>query len=699
MEHEKNTNKLKSNKWFIISGVVILIVVGLFLLLTNLMTNLRLFSELGYASVFFTRALTQLSIGMVTFLLVGVSTSICLDSLKTRKTSEESMVKNPDFFSWGIAMLFAGVVAYYTAITTWFELLTFMNSTPFNMVCPMFGMDISFYIFRLDLLRIINTIAIGVVVGLIIMTVVYSMFLTSSRRLKDILEIAENQLKVLGVLFFIMFGVAIFLGQFDLLQSTRGMVFGAGFTDTVVILWMYRMLAVMAIVAAIGFVVGFNKRKIKTILIVPAIMVITVMIGGVSALLVQEFVVGNNEFERERQFLERDIEHTRFAYNILDVRVINFPHAANLSRADIENNMETISNIERFLSDMVTYDSSNTTNRNIVQRANRLMPKLKYDAEPYLVIVDDREFWIVSAYTVSSNFPYSRPFEVQGMDNRAGINYIRNSVKVVIDAYDGTTTFYVIDETDPIIQTYRGIFPVLFRGFDEMSKYLQEHLRYPNMLFDIQAHIFASYHITDTRAFYTREALMQISQRWVDSQVMREMPKHHIFKLPEEETVERLNLISFTPPERANMVGLLVARNDIEHYGELVWLQLPAGRTVASPEQIWTMMSHGHIEELLERLQRLYSGDIGASSVSRIEWINQPIAIPIGDSLLYVNAAFVETNGVINPETMIVAVAILVGEGISQPKLAFGTTLTEALDELFDEPFPVYTETDPQYSQ
>lgn len=217
--------------------------------------------------------------------------------------------------------------------------------------------------------------------------------------------------------------------------------------------------------------------------------------------------------------------------------------------------------------------------RQIQERTRQIAPFLALDSDPYLVVADGRLVWIQDAYTASTRFPFSTP-----MGN--GLNYIRNAAKIVIDAYDGTVDFYIADSDDPIIQTYTEIFPDLFHPFSEFPEELISHLRYPQDMFEIQANQYLAYHMTDTRVFYNKEDLWEVPTEIFDGQEEVMQPYYVYLRLREEKESEYLLIQPFTPAGRDNMIAWMAARNDPEHYGELIVYELPKQGLVFGPLQI-----------------------------------------------------------------------------------------------------------------
>ena len=888
--------------------IVLVLVVILAGLLLNLITNLMWFSETGYESVLLKKIYTQVAIGAPAFLATGALVYFYLKALRQsyyKRVSPPGYDKGIDKALNRIAILLslvaAAAAAFFIVSMTWFEALEYANSTSFGVVDAVFNKDISFYVFRLELIRQLNTIAFGMIIGFAAISFIYYMALysrnpPSSARaayenepddepegygafggfadtigniqnmfrggtyqkpkhkarpsegtIMGLIDTAPIQAIVLGVLFCIALAVSFYLRQFDLLYSTRGALYGAGYTDVNVTLWVNRILMVLSVCAAAGVVVAMKKKSIKYLLATPALMLVIGLLGAGAGFVVQSFIVTADEINLESPYLARNIELTQYAYNLNNVSIRAFPVSNTLTREDIENNYETISNIrlndngpvKRFYNNVQTirpyymftdvyvdrymingeytqvyiaareiddtsrshipqtflnrhikythgygitlsrvdsispsglpemlirnippeslvpeinisrpygrpeiyfgrmtndYILVNTTepafdypigrdegrnaeveyyegdagirlgffsrvlfairegnprilvsgaltsesriiiNRNVMDRVRTIMPYLTYDNEPYMVTADGRLFWIIDAYTHSDSIPYSEPY-----GESASMNYIRNSVKVVIDAFNGTTNFYIVDPADPIAATFRNIFPRLFKDIDQiddMSPQLHNHLRYPNMLLNIQADMYRRYHMTDVTMFYQNEDQWDIATE-IDGSVEQPMvANYYIMKLPGERAAEFVNTIPFTPRGRRNMSALLVARNDGANYGELVLFQLPKGRQIPGPMQV-----DAQTEQDGQISQDMALWSQSGSVVNR----GNMFVVPIENSFLYVKPIYLEAEAGSIPEVrrVVVAYGVPDGDGV---RIAYQPTLDEALEELFGPP-------------
>ena len=867
--------------------VVLVALAGLFMTAVNYIADFLWFQEMGYIDVFFTKLLSQVKLGVPAFLGCMVVIWFYLQGLKRSYYKKVQVVSREGVSERtlnGIALALSAVFSVLTTVTVisrlWFQILQFTNSTDFNITDPIFNQDIGFYVFKLEFLQELNSLAMNIILTFVAVTVIFYLILMAVRRpevfeevpkseeekrsgfgkftdqfgkfsqgtpfeetfeqmnqkrqtkkqfdsdnMKQLLNIASNQIIVLGVIFFLMVGVNFFIQQFDILYSGTGIAYGAGFTDIKVTLNLYRVLMILSVVAAIGFALGIKKKKIRYAVVVPVLMVVLSIGGSAVAGLVQEFIVSPDEINKESVYLENNIKYTQMAYDLQDIQVRDFPATNTLTKDDILNNMGTLSNIrindfepaERFYNqtqsirsyytfndvdvdrymvngeytqtflsareideakmindqwlnkhlkythgygitlsrvDKVTAsgqpdmlidsippvseveeiqvdrpeiyfgelthnyvivntdeqefdypsgennvyteyegnagiklnlfnrivfairegnmkllvstnidgDSRIIINRNIQDRVSRIAPFLFYDNDPYIVTVDGKLYWIMDAYTTSSYYPYSEPYSAYSADN-----YIRNSVKVVVDAYNGDVNFYITDEEDPIIQTLAKIYPDLFHSFEEMPEGLQIHTRYPNALFNIQANVYKKYHMSDVKVFYQSEDLWAIANEVYGTDKVTITPSYFIMKLPGEEDVEFINSVPYTPNGKDNMTGLLVARNDGDHYGELILYRLPKDRIIYGPSQIEAQINQ---DTTISSEFTLWSNS--GSSYSR----GNMFVIPIENSLMYVEPVYLEAANGSLPEVK--RVIVVYGD-----KIAYESNLADALDRLF----------------
>lgn len=892
--------------------LAVIVVAGLFFMLINFITDWLWFTEMGYTSVFFKQLFTEIEVGVPVFIVLTLLVNIYLRQLKRGYFKKIASKEATDMKKLGrytnlISLVFGGFVAFYAVTNLWFEILQFANSTGFDIKDPLFKLDISFYIFRLDFLKQINEMIIGLVVFIVIITVIYYSILMTMHtpdvfeeeetpdegpteyadysdyedyengqsyngggqsnpfegtpfgkafeafnqrtgpgpqmhrkpkpkkhvnqgNLHELLGIASAQLCMLGVIFFLMIAANFMLKQFDLLHSHSGTVYGAGFVDVNITIWVYRVLMVLAVIGALTVVRHIRKKQFKKILTIPVIMIAIGALGTGAEYVAQSYIVAPDEINKESAYLERNIEYTQYAYELDDVNTQTFKADNTLTSEDIKNNSETINNIrindyepvntfynqtqsirqyyqfndvdvdrytingkytQTYLAtreidenkindtwlnrhlkythgygvtlsrvDAVTssgqpdvliknippessvneiqierpeiyfgeltndYVLVNTSedefdypngesnsynqyegtagikmnllnrvifsirekslkilvssnikgnskiiiNRNVMERVQKIMPYLSYENDPYMVVSDGRIYWMIDAYTTSSYYPYSEPFD----GKMGGINYIRNSVKVVVDAYNGNVDFYVVDAKDPIAMTYQKIYPKLFKSVEQMPEGLVSHIRYPNTLFEIQANIYSRYHMEDVKVFYQKEDVWDIANEIYGTEEQKMVPNYYIVKLAGEESAEFINSIPYTPKDKQNMTALLVAQNDGEDYGKLTLYQFPKSKTIYGPMQI---------EAQINQNTQISSDFTLWSSKGTTYKRGNLFVIPIESSLLYVEPVYLEASNSAIPEVKRVIVAY-------DDKIAYEATLSEALKSLFGDDSP-----------
>ncbi|MDR1068710.1 MAG: UPF0182 family protein [Clostridiales Family XIII bacterium] len=890
----KNNKKLR--KILIIIIVVAVVLIGLIVGLSNFITSYLWFHDIGQTDVFWKKLLTQIEIGVPVFVVISALAFFYFKALKRgykkRVDISAEMIgkKTQTGVSWLLALLFGGVMTYFAVTKLWYEFLQFIHSTGFGETDPIFNNDISFYVFKLNFVRDLNSLVIMGVLVFAVATFIYYMFLiraltpaaidgepteeeppreegqysqgggilgsflkslglgmtegaTNARMsqglrpkgqsliksgsFREILHIASKQIIVVGIVFFVMIAVNYWLKQYELLYSTTGAVFGAGYTDINITLWVYRAIIALAFVAAVFFAIGVQKKKVRTMLTVPVIMIVLSLAGTGVGMLVQNFIVVPDERNKEEQYLKHNIEYTQSAYDLQDVDIKDFPANNDLTSEQVQANMDTIRNIRindydpaktfynstqnirqyymfndvdvdrymvngaytqtflaareidetqtsptwinqhliythgygvvlsrvdkvtasgqpdimikdippvsqvdeieitvpqiyfgelsnqyiltntkekefdypdgtqnkfttyeadsgikmnafnRFMfaiqeqslkllvSSNITSDSKLIINRNIKERVRTIMPYLDY-SDPYLVTVDGKLYWIIDAYTTSTEFPYSEPYNAAA-GNMA--NYIRNSVKVVIDAYSGETNYYLVDDADPVAKTMQSIYPTLFKDFDKMPEGLRAHIRYPSTMLDIQANMYKKYHVDNYQVFYQGEDRWDIANEKVGAaeKEVPMKPNYYIMKLPGEKDVEFINSIPFTPMNKVNMTALLVARNDGEHYGELIAYQLPKSKLVMGPSQIDAQIAQD------TTISRDFSfWDNSGSTYLR----GNMFVIPIENSVMYVEPIYLKASEGSLPEVK--RIVLYYGD-----RIAYETTLAEALDTMF----------------
>jgi uncharacterized membrane protein (UPF0182 family) len=320
-------------------------------------------------------------------------------------------------------------------------------------------------------------------------------------------------------------------------------------------------------------------------------------------------------------------------------------------------------------SDDVNKNSRLLMRRNVRERTLALAPFLTYEQDPYIVLGDDgRLSWILDAFTISDSYPYSSHYRLDGNL----VNYMRNSVKVVIDAYDGTTTFYVFDTDDPIIAAYRRIFPSLFKDAAMMPPGTRKHVRYPELLLKLQAEVYGLYHMTDPQAFYNREDLWTVATEVGMSEGGQQttqpmQPNFVLMKLPGETGVEFVEILPFTPANRNNLIGWIAGRGDGAQYGTSVVYNFPKTKLVDGPLQI-----EARIDQNAQLSGQLTLWNQQGSHVRR----GALLVIPCGRALLYAEPIFLQAERSPMPELRLVVLAL-------QDRLAYGPTFESAMAALF----------------
>lgn len=300
--------------------------------------------------------------------------------------------------------------------------------------------------------------------------------------------------------------------------------------------------------------------------------------------------------------------------------------------------------------------------RNIKERVQKCAPFLEFDSDPYCVLSDEGDlYWIVDAYTTGSQYPYSEPTSGMG-------NYVRNSVKAVVNAYSGEVTLYVVDEDDPVIQTYMKIFPGIFTPDKEVPEELRKHFRYPEDYFLAQANILRTFHMTNAREFYNKEDEWDFPQEVYDSGKVMMSPYYVIMKLPGAQDEEMVLMLPFVPHGKQNMISWFAARMDGDHYGELGYYLFPSGKLIFGPEQI-----EGRIDQDPEISKQLSLWKQEGSQVIR----GNLLVIPIEQSLLYVEPLYLQASEIKIPQ--IKRVVVIYGQ-----QVIMEPTLEQALARLFE---------------
>ena len=342
------------------------------------------------------------------------------------------------------------------------------------------------------------------------------------------------------------------------------------------------------------------------------------------------------------------------------------------------------SELNLLISNQLSDTSKLIMERNVISRVKKAAPFLYTDNDPYLALIDGDLFWIIDLYTISDRYPYAQPADSGRINERSGLpvnfNYIRNSVKAVVNAYDGTMDFYVFDETDPLIKSYSKIFPAMFNNKSEMSKSLLAHIRYPEDLFTVQSDMYRDYHMIDPRVFYADEdpwviptdssttpRVATLRGEFTEIGFKPMLPYYLLMTLPGEQDLSYLIFQPFNPENRPNMQSFLVADADPENYGELIDFRLPKGEFVDGPSQVATRINQDpDISQIFTLL------DQQGSSVIK----GNLFVVPINQSVLYYQPIYLQGEQNPLPEFKFVVV-------VFQDRILMAESLGEALEGIF----------------
>ena len=355
------------------------------------------------------------------------------------------------------------------------------------------------------------------------------------------------------------------------------------------------------------------------------------------------------------------------------------------------------SELNLLISNQLSDDSKLVMERNVVSRVKKAAPFLYTDNDPYLALIDGNLFWIIDMYTVSDKYPYAQPADTRRINENSGLplnfNYLRNSVKAVVNAYDGTMNFYVVDESDPLISSYQDIFPNLFTPKSSMNNELLDHIRYPEDLFTIQSDMYRDYHMTDPRVFYADEdpwvipsdssttpRVATLRGEFTEIGFKPMLPYYLLMSLPGESDLSYLIFQPFNPENRPNMQSFLVADADPENYGQLLDFRLPKGEFVDGPSQVATRINQDpDISQIFTLL------DQQGSSVIK----GNLFVVPINQSILYYQPIYLQGEQNPLPEFKFVVV-------VFQDRIIMEESLSEALESIFGEGFASDTIEDTQ---
>lgn len=835
--------------------VLIIIAIVFFDSIVNFVVNVKWFKEVGYLSVYFTKLLAVIRLMVPIFVIISLGIWVYYRSLRgsiyrlvnvTEVNKARRSLERKIFTIANIIISF--LISFSIASNYWYRILQFENATSFNIKDPIFHKDVSFYVFKLPLIESLYSSLIVLLVLLVILTLMTYFVLSAKDKIvsgefrnvtsfgkkgfrNGLTKFAGKQLAVVSALILLSLSLGYFIKSWNIVYSPRGVVFGAGYTDTHVTLLFYKIISIVSILAAVVIFISVLRAKAKPIIISIVIIVVLIIGEGVASVVVENFIVKSNQISLEQPYIANNIEYTRKAFNVEGVDQKEFPVKNNLSVEDINANKDTIDNIkinsfapalefynqvqviryyygfndidvdryningkynqvfvaareinlqslegnantwqnrhliythgygavmskvnsvtsegqpdfvikdippenstnikldnpriyfgektddyaivdtdrsefdypkggdnqlnkydgkagiqmnmlnrvlfavnEKNINFLLSRDINNNSkiliNRNIMDRVQKIAPFLNYDPDPYVVISNGKLYWIIDAYTTSDRYPYSQPYN--------NVNYIRNSVKIVVDAVDGTTNFYMVDKNDPIINSYAKIFPNLFKDVSTLSQDLRDHFRYPEQLFNIQSNVLAKYHVTDPVVFYNGEDLWEISanQKKVEDQKQANESSYVVMRLPDGQSEEMLLLEYFNMRNKDNMVAIYGARMDKDNYGKMVLYKFPPQSTIYSPYMFKQKVNQ---DPDISKEISLWNKE-GSEVI-----YGDTMIVPIKNSLLYIDPIYIRATGKNSiPEMK----RVVVGYG---DKIILAESIDTALQQIFNYAAP-----------
>ncbi len=739
-------------------------------------------------------------------------------------------------FVLALAILFGGFLMGGTASAFWKEYLMFKNSVPFTgfPVDPIFNLDLGFYVFSLPFYQFLYGWLMSCLVIITMFTLFFHLFnggISVGTGKIELSLFCRAHISILLAMIVILYGFSYQLSAYELLFTKIGKFFGAGYTAVNAKLLAYRAAELISFIAGALLLFNVFKKSFK----LPVIVMLTIipvyfLLGVVFPAMQQRFVVEPNELDKEKPYIQNNIDFTRLAYGINKVKEIPFENDRTLSYKDISKNKDTLESVrlwdwrplkqtykqlqelkqyyyfndvdvDRYIIDKkkiavnlsarelsieqlsgnsqnwqnkhlifthgygvvmsrvdkvtpeglpellikdipphstigiditrpevyygehnnsyvitntsikpgefdypsgdknkystykgtggikldsffkrlmaavsfgdmnllisssINNDSRLLLRRNIVEIARNYIPFLELDKDPYLVVSEGKLYWMIDAYTMSDQFPYSTPI-------RAGnktFNYVRNSAKVIIDAYNGKINCYISDREDPVIKVYSKIFPGIFKNMDEIPEDLKSHVRYPETIFNIQCHMLLKYHMTNPNVFYNNEDAWDIPSQVYDSS---EEPVHSYYlvtTLPNEKRSEFILIMPFVPSKKDNMIAFLTAKCDMPDYGQLQMYQLPKDKLNYGPMQI-----EARINQDPEISKQLTLWSQKGSNVIR----GNMLTIPIEESIVFIEPLYLKAETSEMPELKQVIVAFA-------DKIVMEKDLPTALEKVF----------------
>jgi uncharacterized protein len=802
------------------------------------------FGAIGYRNVFTTSLRAQASLGTFVFatafaVLFG-NLWIAVSSIASPYivlgtgvgTVQPAMVRREQLRRvTGIACLVVSLMMGLLAGSEWLPWLQFWHSVPFGRVDPILGHDIGFYVFRLPLLDLADQLAMTLLifsfVGAAAAYVLAGALNFTKRGGMSVAGKARWHLSLLAAGFFAALAYHAYLDIPHLLTTIGGpgTVHGASYADVMARLPALRVLVVVTCLGTALAAYNAFSRAFWPLPVALVLYLLTSFGGSVYAAAIQRFVVSPNEQIAETPYMAHNIEATRYAFNLANVQTRELSGDAELTRADIEANADTIKNVrlwdhkplldtfgqiqelrtyydfasvdnDRYMingelrqvmlsarelnseslpnrtwinehltfthgygltlgpvnevtqeglpvlfvkdippqstvphdidikepgiyfgelsndyvlvdtnakefhysrgednvetrytgtdgvkiggllhkllfslgfqsfqilfSNDITTESRILYHRNINERVTTIANFIQYDDDPYMVESEGRLFWIRDAYTTTDQYPYSTPAA-------SGLNYIRNSVKVVIDAYNGTTDYYLADPNDPIALTLANIFPGFLKPMAAMPPDLRKHVRYPETIFALQAAMYTTYHMTNPVMFYNKEDQWEVPAIDSEGNPQTMQPYYTVMRIPGENRAEFIQMLPFTPRRKDNLAAWMVARSDVEHYGQLEVFQFPKQKVVFGPRQIVARINQDQEISPQITLWNQQGSQVIQGTL---------LVIPIKESLLYVRPLYLRASDGKIPELKRVIVAY-------QNQIVMADTLETALDRIF----------------
>lgn len=809
--------------------LAISLVVGFFVVVLPMLTWLSgvwidwlWFGDLGQQSVFITRIVSQivtgLAFGAITFALLYINLRVA------RRMAPKAVPVGlpegvPEQLEMVIEMLrgrmgpildrviLGGclVLAILNGLgmsSQWQTFRLAFASVPFPYADPQFNRNVGFFVFELPAFNALSNWLSGILFMTLLLTFLVHVIdgaIQPWARLKGFAPHVKAHLSVLMSFIVLAWGFRYWISIWELDFSTRGQIVGAGYTDVHAQLPAYRILIVVSIITAIALLLNIRYKGWRLPLTAMGIWIgASILLGSVWPGLMQQFIVAPNEASAETPYIERNIEMTRKAFGLTDVKGQKFPATESLTAADVVADRQTLKNVrlwdpsimaqsyaqlqsirpyyefpdvdvDRYIIDGVKqqvlvsaremnsallpataqtwvnrhlvythgfglvvspvneadprgmpkfivgdipprtttdlktdqpriYYGEATTDyvvvdtgikefdfplgeknayyefngrggvaigsllrrvawalhlgssqvlfseyvkpesrvlirRDLTSRLEALAPWLQYEDDPYPVLVDGRIKWIIDAYTSSDSFPYS-----EGIPGAPQTKYLRNSVKVVIDAFDGATTFYAFDPADPVLKAYRSIYPSLVVDGSKIPTAIREHFRYPQGLFMAQAEVYRTYHMTDPRVFYNKEDQWEIPG---ERQGKTMQPFFVLMKLPGQEKEGFYIMSPYTPRNRDNMIGWVAANSDPAKYGERTVYLFPKERVVLGPEQVSAQIN----QDALISPQLSLWNQRGSKAI-----FGNMVVIPIKDSIVYIQPLYLQAEQTAIPE-------------------------------------------------